>query len=125
MQSGEVVGMGFILLILEVRQIAIPAITETRIPHAISTQVLSVFLFIVFTIWALCSTSSSSPREHSNRTETGRPNYRQVSFLFMVATGVMVLFFHAPLIRGWASIITLSFMAANVNFFTLMGLKSP
>jgi dolichol-phosphate mannosyltransferase len=33
----------------------------------------------------------------------------------MVATVFMVLFFHAPLIRGWASIITLIFMAAGAN----------
>ena len=38
-----------------------------------------------------------------------------ISFIYMVATVFMVLFFHAPLIRGWASIITLIFMAAGAN----------
>ena len=38
-----------------------------------------------------------------------------VSFLYLVCACLMAVFFHAPLIRGWASIITLIFMAAGAN----------
>jgi dolichol-phosphate mannosyltransferase len=38
-----------------------------------------------------------------------------LSFLFLAWSLVMALFFHAQLIRGWASVITLIFMAAGAN----------